>query len=56
MSWLGSYPRPEELEEAAVREREHELEATAEAERASEEAVPRRHRVRRIFSRLRRRR
>jgi hypothetical protein len=55
-SWPGPYPRPEPLEEEALREREHELETTAEAERVSEEAVPRRHRVGRLFSRLRRRR
>jgi hypothetical protein len=54
-SWPGPYPRPEPLEEEAVREREEELEGIAEQERASEEAVPRRRRWA-FLARLRRKR
>lgn len=53
-SWFGPYPRPEALEEEALREREHELEDVAERERVSETAVPHRHPVRRLFAQFRR--
>jgi len=47
-------PPAEPLQHDAVRERQHELDAIAERERASEDAVPRRHPVRRFFARFRR--
>ena len=48
------YPRPEDLEQAAIHEREHELDTAAERERIAEEAVPPRHPFRRLLARLRR--
>jgi hypothetical protein len=50
----GPYPRPEELEQAAVQEREHELDDAAEHERIKEEGVPRRHPFRALLAKLRR--
>jgi len=46
-------PPAEPLQHDAVRERQHELDAIAERERTAESAVPRRHRLRSFFSRLR---
>ncbi|MFL5797457.1 MAG: hypothetical protein ACJ77A_05920 [Actinomycetota bacterium] len=54
MALFGPTPRPEDLEAAALRERENELEAIAERERLTEAGVPRPHRIRGFFSRLRR--
>jgi hypothetical protein len=55
-AWMGRgpTPRPEQLEEEAMRERDLELDRIAERERAAEEAVPPRHRVRLFFARFRR--
>jgi hypothetical protein len=57
MNWSGmrQVPGPGQLEADTVREQQHDLEATAEHERLVEAAVPGRHRIRKLFSRLRRR-
>jgi len=54
--WIGRgpAPRPEQLEEDILREREHELDQAAERERRADDAVPRRHSFRRLFVKLRR--
>ena len=52
----GPYPRPEEVEQAVVQEREHELDAAAERERIGEEARAHHHPVRAFFARFRRKR
>jgi hypothetical protein len=52
---MRQVPGPGQLEADTVREQQHDLEATAEHERLVEAAVPGRHRIRKLFSRLRRR-
>ena len=50
----GPYPRPEEVEQAVVREWEHEFDAAAERERIGEDARPHHHPVRSFVARFRR--
>jgi len=51
----GPVAKPEPLMEDVLHEREHELDQAAERERRTEDAVPHRHPLRRLFAKFRRR-